>query len=297
MKRRAFVLLLCTMMLFGVCACDGGDDSAEVLVPKDSLYLPLVEQLAEAFTAETGMKITVDTVSYDDVPDLIESGDFENALFIYDDSMAAQLEAGTYHGTALFYDTDYLIGPSSDPIGIKQLQSKNAVDIFRHIATTDAKFVYLPRISITTLREQSLWGKGQEEMDASWYVAAPEGTMDSLLQYVAQNKAYALVNKQAYDKAEKVDGVEILVQAKPGLADFYYLLTKNEEFNNRESISRHFVNWLGSDAARNIINNFNIEGAESTDFVPVATPIPTQQPPTPTDNPETSPAPTDESAS
>jgi tungstate transport system substrate-binding protein len=193
----------------------------------------LMDVLIPMFEGKTGYKIKPVYVGSGAA---IKMGQEGNADVLLVHSPAAEvkfMDDGYGINRKLLMHTDYLIvGPSSDPAGIKGL--KVATEALQKIA--DAKIVFYSRgdNSGTDALEKSLWKKiginvaDNSTTNPNWYFQGGAGTgMLDLLRIASEKNAYTITDRATYLANKTVVSLDILVEGDPALLNIYHVIEVN----------------------------------------------------------------------
>ncbi|MBU1568015.1 MAG: extracellular solute-binding protein [Proteobacteria bacterium] len=189
---------------------------------------------------------------------------------------------------AVMHNDFVLIGPATDPAGIKGL--RNSAEAMKKIAAAQALFISRGDDSGTHTKEQELWaatrlslvdhglkltkdGKettvpAKKPADSDkWYVSIGQG-MGKTITYADEKKAYALADRGTYisykyGKTPAVD-LEILSEGDELLANPYGLIPVNpaKHPHVQHDLAMTFANWLTSAKGQAVIAGFRLEGKQ-----------------------------------
>ena len=122
----------------------------------------------------------------------------------------------------VMYNDFVILGPSSDPAGIKGL--KSAAEAFQKIADRQALFVSRGDNSGTDIKEKAIWARLNISPRGDWYVSAGQG-MGAVLTMANETLAYTLSDRATYArrKASGLD-LEIMVEGDKDLFNPYSVI-------------------------------------------------------------------------
>lgn len=167
----------------------------------------------------------------------------------------------------LLMHTDYLIvGPSSDPAGIKGMTS--AVDAFKKIAAAKETFYSRGDNSGTDTTDKKIWklagvtvADGSPD-NPSWYIEGGAGTgMATLLNVASEKQAYTLTDRATFLNNMHLLDLEILVEGDSLLLNVYHVIEVNPtKFTkvNAEG-AQVFSDFLLSSSVQEIIAEYGID--------------------------------------
>lgn len=188
---------------------------------------------------------------------------------------------------AVMHNDFVLIGPASDPAGVKGATS---VAAFEKIAASKAPFISRGDDSGTHTKEQSIWAKtslklvetsqkvvigGKEtqvvskkpENSAAWYYSIGQG-MGKTITFADEKNAYTLADRGTYiaykwGKTPAVD-LEILCEGDESLANPYGVIPVNpKKFPHvKYKMAQQFADWLISPRGQKVIADYKVEGKQ-----------------------------------
>ncbi|MBW1990379.1 MAG: substrate-binding domain-containing protein [Deltaproteobacteria bacterium] len=192
---------------------------------------------------------------------------------------------------AVMHNDFVILGPSSDPAGIKGMKEAAALE---KIAAAKAPFVSRGDDSGTHTKEQELWAgtsldlerkKGSiakkgvlMELDylapgGDWYLSVGQG-MGRALTIAEQKQAYVLSDrgtflKYKYGREQGLD-LDVLVEGDPALFNPYGVIPVNPEKYPHVNYAdaRAFAQWVTSKQGQKLIADYRVEGRSL--FVPDA---------------------------
>ena len=183
------------------------------------------------------------------------------------------MEAG--HGVRredVMYNDFIIIGPESDPAGIKGLTS--AADALKKLAETQSTFISRGDESGTHSKELSIWKAAGIEPAGDWYVSAGQG-MGEVLTMANEQQAYTLSDRATYLARQK-EGLDlpILVEGDKALFNPYGVIAVNPEKNPaiQAALVTQFIDWLISVPVQEKIAQFGVEEFGQQLFVPDSQP-------------------------
>jgi tungstate transport system substrate-binding protein len=165
-----------------------------------------------------------------------------------------------------------IIGPESDPAGIKSLAVKEAL---KNIMEKKEVFVSRGDNSGTHKKEMALWketGMYLPEKE-TWYIQTGQGMLASI-NISAERGGYTLTDRGTYIKYEYNHGgnapLKILVERDDALRNQYSVMTINPENcpKCRKDLAGRFSDWIVSPKAQKLIKEYTL--LEKQLFVPNA---------------------------
>ena len=220
------------------------------------------DYLLPRFTAATGIRVRVIAVGTGQAIRLARRGDADVLLVHHRPSEEAFVRAGYgLRRHSLMYNDFVIVGPASDPAGVRG--ATDAVAAFRKIHGARAVFLSRGDDSGTHRRERSLWrasGIAQSER-AGWYREIGAG-MGRTLNTAAAMPAYTLVDRGTWLSFGNRGPLRLLVEGDRRLRNPYGVIAVSQKKHPhvRAKASRQFIDWLVSEAGQRAIGSFRIGG-------------------------------------
>ncbi|GAA6178035.1 substrate-binding domain-containing protein [Sulfitobacter pacificus] len=219
------------------------------------VLLPVIQE-------DIGLEVQLLIVGTGQAIRLGEAGDVDAILVHSKPAEEAFLAAG--HGThrrEIMYNDFVLIGPAADPAKIKG--SDTTVDALQLIAGAQSPFVSRGDDSGTHKKELSLWKASSLDPAAfgPWYKAVGAG-MGASLNTASGLDAYIMADRASWLNFGNKAGLELLFAGDPVLFNQYAYLPVNPERHphvNTDAAAA-LENWLVSDKAAQLINDYKING-------------------------------------
>ena len=187
---------------------------------------------------------------------------------------------------AVMHNDFVILGPKSDPAGIKGL--KNAARALQKIADAKAVFISRGDDSGTHTKEQTLWkgtgltldkktasivkkGKKSEvsfvypAKSEQWYLSIGQG-MGKALTFADEKQAYILADRGTYIKYKFGRDVpielDVLCEGDPLLANPYGVIPINpaKHPHVKADLAKEFAEWLVSEKGQAVIANYRLLG-------------------------------------
>jgi tungstate transport system substrate-binding protein len=223
----------------------------------------LFGELLPKFRKETGIEVRVVAVGTGQAIKLAENGDAD-VLFVHHKPSEEKFVADGFgvERHAVMYNDYVIVGPVSDPAGIKG--SKDVADAFQEIAAAEAPFASRGDDSGTHKAELALWGEaGIDTAGASgtWYRETGSG-MGPTLNTAAGMDAYALTDRGTWLSFDNRQNLEIAVEGDPRLFNQYGIILVNPEKHPhvKTELGQKFIDWVISDEGQEAIGAFEING-------------------------------------
>ena len=171
----------------------------------------------------------------------------------------------------LMYNDFVIVGPPSDPAGIKGM--KVATEALKKISDRKVTFISRGDKSGTHVAEMQLWEKAGIKPKGSWYVIYEKGTEGNVptLRYTDQKDAYTVIDRATYLALKSQIKLAILVEGDEALLNYMSLIPVNPQkfpkVNYNEAML--FVKWLTSpEKGQKIIRDFGKDKYGSPLFFP-----------------------------
>ncbi len=218
--------------------------------------LPLFEQAS-------GIKVKVVALGTGQALDVGKRGDAD-ALLVHDRAKEDAFVAdghGAYRKVVMYNDF-VLIGPTPDPAGVKQAGA--TATAFKQIADKAAPFVSRGDNSGTHAAELRFWKDASVEPKGKpWYKEAGAG-MGQTLNIAAGIGAYTLADRGTWASFKNRQDLTIVLAGDERLYNPYGVLLVNpaKHPHAKKDAAEKFINWITSDAGRDAISSFKLNGEQ-----------------------------------
>jgi tungstate transport system substrate-binding protein len=164
----------------------------------------------------------------------------------------------------IMYNDFVIIGPASDPAGVK---GKSVKDALQAIQAKKANFVSRGDKSGTHMMELDLWkvsGAAAPEKEV-WYAQAGQGMMATIT-IAAEKNGYTLADRGTYIKYENnmkgTPPLKILVEGDQTLLNQYSVIAVNPAKCQKAQIelATKFSNWIAGPEGQKLIKEFKVMG-------------------------------------
>ena len=171
------------------------------------------------------------------------------------------------HGVERFevmYNDFVIVGPNSDPAGVKGM--KDAPASLAKIAAAKATFASRGDDSGTHKAELRLWKEAGVDVKAtggSWYRELGSG-MGATLNTAAQMPAYALTDRATWISFQNRGPLEISVEGDAKLFNQYGVILVNPETHKhvKKAEGQAFIDWLVSGEGQKAIADYKLNGQQ-----------------------------------
>ena len=233
----------------------------------------LFDYLLPLFTQKTGIAVKVLAQGTGQALDTGRRGEADVALVHNKSAENRFIDEGDGVKRVPVMHSDFvLIGPESDPAGIRNL--KDVAKAFEAIKAKSATFISRGDRSGTHLAELRIWRKDVgidiENDPGSWYTSIGQG-MDAALQMAVAGNAYVLCDRATWIHLKNRGDLQILVEDDKRMFNQYGVILVNpaKHPNVKHEFGQQFINWLVSPEGQKAIANYKIEGEQL--FIPNAT--------------------------
>ncbi|MGA9051108.1 MAG: substrate-binding domain-containing protein [Pseudolabrys sp.] len=233
----------------------------------------LFGHLLPLFTGKTG--VTVKVLSQG-TGQALDSGRRGNADVVFMHAKSAEqkflAEGQGVKRFPVMYNDFVLIGPKSDPAGIKGM--KDVAQAFKTIKDKQATFISRGDHSGTHLAEFALWNKDAgidiENDNGAWYESIGRG-MEPTLHMASAKGGYVLSDRGTWIHFKNKGDLQILVEGDKRLFNQYgvILVNPDKQPNVKKELGQAFIDWLISPDGQKAIADYKINGEQL--FYPNAT--------------------------
>ncbi|MGA7183917.1 MAG: substrate-binding domain-containing protein [Pseudolabrys sp.] len=222
----------------------------------------LFEYLLPIFQQKTGIAVKVIDQGTGQALDTGRRGDaFVHAKSAEEKFLAEGQGVKRY---PVMYNDFILIGPKSDPAGIK---GKDVIKAFRTIKEKQAPFVSRGDRSGTHIAELALWNKDAgieiEKEKGTWYKSIGQG-MGAALNMASASNAYVLSDRGTWLSFKNKCDLQIIVEGDKRLFNQYGVILVNPEKHPsvKKDLGQQFIDWLVSLDGQKAIANYKINGEQ-----------------------------------
>lgn len=233
----------------------------------------LLDHILGDFTDKTGIEVKVIAVGTGKALQMGRDGEAD-ALLVHAKSSEETFVAEGY-GTERFdvmYNDFVVVGPETDPAGIKEAVPNDVLMGLQTINETGSTFVSRGDDSGTNKKELALWADaGVAVTDVETYVSAGKG-MGDVLMMTNEMEAYTLTDRATYLNMMDNMELKILLEKDDKLFNQYGVIPVNPDTNeliNHEA-ALAFVEWLLSEDTQAAIGAYGVEKFGMPLFTPNA---------------------------
>jgi tungstate transport system substrate-binding protein len=225
----------------------------------------LFEYLLPIFTKKTGIAVKVVAQGTGQALDTGRRGDAD-VVFVH---AKAQEEKFLSEGQGVkrfpvMYNDFVLIGPKSDPAGIKG--TKDVAKALQTIKEKQASFISRGDRSGTHSAELKLWkdaGIDIEKDKGPWYKAIGQG-MGAALNTAGAGSGYVLSDRGTWIHFKNKGDLQILVEGDKRMFNQYGVMLVNPEKHPsvKKEYGQQFIDWLVSPEGQKAIADYKINGEQ-----------------------------------
>jgi tungstate transport system substrate-binding protein len=230
-----------------------------------------MDVLIPIFQQKTGYTIKPIYVGSGAAMTMGERGDADVLLVHAPDSEVKFMQADHGVSRKLVMHNDFIIiGPASDPAGIKGLTS--ALDALKKIAAGTTVFISRGDKSGTDQLEKKLWTTaGITPKGQAWYQESGQG-MGATLSIASEKAAYTITDRATYLATKKNLSLDVLVQGDPVLLNIYHVIDVNSAKSPRINAmgAKAFVAFMVDPSTQEVISKFGIDKYGQALFFPDA---------------------------
>jgi len=217
------------------------------------------------FKAKTGIEVKVVSQGTGQALDTGRRGDAD-VVFVHAKAQEAKFVADGFgvKRYPVMYNDFVLIGPKSDPAGVKGM--KDVGKALTTIKDKKADFISRGDKSGTHSAELKLWqaaGVDIEKAKGPWYKAIGQG-MGAALNTAGAGKAYVLSDRATWINFKNKGDLAIVVEGDKRLFNQYGVILVNpaKHANVKKDFGQQFIDWLISPDGQKAIAGYKINGEQ-----------------------------------
>ncbi len=226
----------------------------------------LFEYLLPLFTKKTGITVKVVAQGTGKALDTGRRGDAD-VVFVHAKSLEEKFlaEGQGVKRYPVMYNDFVLIGPKSDPAGIKGM--KDIAEAMKMIKAKQVPFISRGDRSGTYNAELRLWNAAGIDIDKEkglWYKAIGQGMGATLNMTAGSGNAYTLSDRGTWIHFQNKRDLEIVVQGDKRMFNQYGVMLVNPEKhpNVKKDLGQQFIDYLISPEGQKAIANYKINGQQ-----------------------------------
>lgn len=265
LRRITVAILLSISAVFGGQVTAAQNRSIVVASTTSTQDSGLFGYLLPIFKAKTGIDVKVVAQGTGQALDTARRGDAD-VVFVHAKSQEEKFIAEGY-GVQRFdvmYNDFILIGPKSDPAGVKG--SKDIVAALRTIQQKKTPFVSRGDRSGTNAAELNLWRQAGVDIVSAkgpWYREIGQG-MGATLNTAGAMEGYTISDRGTWISFKNRGDLEIMVEGDKRLFNQYGVTLVNPAKypTVKAKLGQTFIDWLLSPAGQNTIAGYRIGGQQ-----------------------------------
>ena len=213
----------------------------------------LLDVLLPAYRREAGVDVRVHAAGSGRALQMLAEGLAQLVISHAPDAEARALQAHPHWiSRRLAHNWFVLVGPSVDPASVRA--AADAVDAFRRIAASEAKYVSRGDQSGTHERETALWEAAGTRVPADRYVTSGRG-MALVLRHADELQGYTLSDEATFLQLAPEVELEILYRGDRRLLNIYSVIHPPDD-----GAAAAFAQWLVHGHGRELIASYTIAG-------------------------------------
>jgi tungstate transport system substrate-binding protein len=232
----------------------------------------IVDVLENAFEKDSGIRVRHVGAGTGAALDIARKGNVDLVL-VHAKSLEERFVSEGF-GTEridLMYNDFVIVGPPSDPAGIKEM--KLATEALKRISGAGVTFISRGDKSGTHVAEMELWGKAGIKPAGAWYVTFEKGSEGNVptLRYTDSKSAYTVIDRATVLTLKDQIKLVVLVEKDEALLNYISLIPVNPNKFGRVNYedTMIFVKWLTDPKkGQKIIRDFGKDKYGSPLFFP-----------------------------
>jgi tungstate transport system substrate-binding protein len=259
------LLVLAPLMMLALPAA-AQDKSIVVSSTTSTQDSGLFSHILPLFKAKTGIEVKVVAQGTGQALDTARRGDAD-VVFVHAKPLEEKFlaEGFSLKRYPVMYNDFVLIGPKSDPAGIKG--SKDIVAALTAIKTKASPFISRGDNSGTHAAELALWKVAKIDMAGAdkgpWYKEIGQG-MGAALNTAAASGAYVLSDRGTWIAFKNKENLAITVEGDKRLFNQYGVMLVNpaKHTHVKKELGQQFIDWLVSPEGQKAIADYKINGEQ-----------------------------------
>lgn len=218
----------------------------------------IVGTLVQEFEKRSGVNVEYQRAGTGKALEMAKSGDYDLVL-VHAEALEEAFVAEGYgiRRIPIMYNDYLIMGPASDPAGIKGLPYADAL---KSIMDREAIFISRADMSGTHVKEMELWAAAGLDPKGDWYVAWEGGSQGNkpTLKYTNEQQAYTLIDRATYLALKNDISIVPLVEGEEDMLNFISIIPINpDKFHQvNAKLAQDFIEFVTSDEGQIIIRDF-----------------------------------------
>ena len=228
----------------------------------------LLDVLLPPFEQATGYEVKIIAVGTGQALKMGEEGNADILMVHAPAAEQAFMETGSGTDRRLLMHNQFVIvGPSSDPAGVKNTTS--ATQALQRIASAQAVFVSRGDNSGTNKREILLWEETGISPSGPWYLESGQG-MGATLRIASERDGYTITDQATYLSLRSSFHLDVAFLGDPQLLNVYHsILVNPDRWPDVNHVgATALADYLVSEQGQQIIGQFGLEQFGQPLFTP-----------------------------
>ena len=258
-------LITIAAIVLAIVAAGAEDRSIFVASTTSTQDSGLFGHILPLFNAKTGIDVKVLAQGTGQALDTARRGDAD-VVFVHAKAAEEKFLAEGFgvKRCPVMYNDFILVGPASDPAGVKG--TKDIVAAFKAIKEKKAAFISRGDSSGTHIAELNLWKLAGIDIAAEkgpWYKDIGQG-MGAALNAASATNAYVLSDRGTWLSFKNKGDLVIAVQGDKRLFNQYGVMLVNPQkhLHVKKELGQQFIDWLISPAGQKAIADYKINGEQ-----------------------------------
>jgi tungstate transport system substrate-binding protein len=219
----------------------------------------LLDELIPMFEEQNNINVKTIAVGTGQALEMGTRGEADALLVHAPESEEAVVASGdAINRKKVMYNDYIIVGPTSDPAGIKGL---NVTDAFKKIFNDRAVFVSRGDDSGTHKKELGIWKTiGLTPSENTAYMESGQG-MGSTLQIGNEKDGYVLTDRATYlAQKDNLSNLQIVVEGDDDLLNIYHVMQVNPEKHDKVNgeAGEKFVDFMVNEETLKVIAEFGV---------------------------------------
>jgi tungstate transport system substrate-binding protein len=269
-SRRHILALAAAALLSGISIASAQDKSIVVSSTTSTQDSGLFGHILPLFKAQTGIDVKVVAQGTGQALDTGRRGDAD-VVFVHARSAEEKFLAEGFSTKRypVMYNDFVLVGPKSDPAGIKG--TKDIVAALKAIKDKGAPFISRGDRSGTHIAEQNLWTAAgidiekerRDKILGPWYKSIGQG-MGAALNTASASNSYVLTDRGTWLSFKNRGDLIVSVEGDKRLFNQYGAMLVNpaKHPNVKKDLGQAFIDWLVSPMGQKAIAGYKIGGEQ-----------------------------------
>jgi tungstate transport system substrate-binding protein len=262
MQKRFLVSLILSFLLIGQAGMAFATEHLRLATTTSTENSGLLAELLPSFEKANDVKVDVIAVGTGKAIKLGETGDVDVILVHARSKEDKFVAAGFGVGRRdVMYNDFVLLGPESDPAGIKG--AKDVAAAMAKIAAAKATFVSRGDDSGTHTREKQLWKAGNIKPAGDWYLEAGRG-MGEVIIMAGERQGYTLSDRATYLAFKEKTPLRIVVEGDKRMFNPYGVIMVNpaKHPHVKVDLAQKFIDFLTSAEGKALITGYHRGGEQ-----------------------------------